>query len=410
MAISGLRTSADFLVDGQRVKNFREGVLKRYPNGGATLFALTALMKERSVDDPEFSWYERELESRVVTLVDDVANTSANTTLTVASGASVLKDGDVLHSPASGESFQVIQDPTSDTEVLVRRGFAGTATAAISVATQDPRLLVIGSAYEEGSLAPIGVQLDPEKKRNFTQIFRQTLEFTRTAIKTRLRTGDQVNEAKRDALEMVSMDIERAFIFGKASEATRNGKIVRTCDGIVSRILTDAPDNVIDADGYSGTSMEELEEYLELLFRFGSDEKIGFVGNEALLAIQQIVRKNSTMNISPIVKEYGMNVQRLTTPFGELVLKRHSLFNVHPSTASTVTNLYYGMSSWLLVVDPANLQYVYLKDSDLKYQADLQANGLDGVKSGYLGECSIEVHHAKTHGLIRRLVRGVADA
>jgi hypothetical protein len=64
MAIQGLRSTADFLVDGQRPKNWREGIMKLYPNGGATLTALTAMMKERKVDDAEYNWYERELTNR----------------------------------------------------------------------------------------------------------------------------------------------------------------------------------------------------------------------------------------------------------------------------------------------------------------------------------------------------------
>ena len=75
-----------------------------------------------------------------------------------------------------------------------------------------------------------------------------------------------------------------------------------------------------------------------------------------------------------------MNISRLTSPFGELVLKRHPLFNqdVAGVTASTA---YQGMESWMFVLDMANVGYVYLDGSDTQYQPVLQANGLDGVQS-----------------------------
>ena len=63
-------------------------------------------------------------------------------------------------------------------------------------------------------MPPTGVNYDPTKKYNYTQIFRNTLEMTRTASKTRLRTGDQVKEAKRECLELHSIEMEKGFIWG----------------------------------------------------------------------------------------------------------------------------------------------------------------------------------------------------
>jgi hypothetical protein len=410
MAIQGLRSTADFIVDGQRPKNWREGIMKLLPNGGATLAALTAMMKTRSVDDPEYNWYERELTDRRLALNANVANTSAQTTLTVVADALELKKGDMIRSEETGEIMHVAVDPTVDTTLVVDRGASGSTTAAITFAGAgvNPNLLVIGSAYEEGSLAPTGVQLDPVKKFNYTQIFRQTLEFTRTAIKTRLRTGDQVKQAKADALEMLSMDMERAFLLGKKFEGTYQGKPRRTSDGILARLTADAPANIIDAVA-AGTEMEDFELYLKSAFQFGSNEKLALVGNGALLAINQIIRRNSHYNIQNGLKEYGMAVSRLTTPFGELILKRYTLFN-NVTSGTTGGSPYYGMENWALILDADNLVYTHLKDSDIEFESKLQANGLDGEKSGYIGEASIEIHHAKSHFLIRRLVKGIPDA
>jgi hypothetical protein len=75
--------------------------------------------------------------------------------------------------------------------------------------------------------------------------------------------------------------------------------------------------------------------------------------------------------------------------------------------STTGGTAYYGMTSWMLVVDTAELVYRPLDDT--KYEASLQANGLDGMKSGYLTEAGLEIHHPTAHFLIKGLVEGKAD-
>lgn len=407
MAIQGLRDTSNFVTD-QRPKNWREGIMLLKPNGMTPLTALTSLMKSRKVDDPEFNWWEKEMQTRRVALGANIAADTAgtNSIFTVTSGAKGFKAGDLLKSEKTGEIVRVYSDPTSDTSLVVTRGFAGTTSTAITYngAGVNPNFICIGSAFEEGSLAPTGVAFDPTKITNYTQIFRSTLEATRTAAKTRLRTGDAIKEAKRECLENIMNDVERALWNGVKSEGTLNGKPVRTMDGVLSRITTNV---VTNTDG--SFSMSELEGWLETAFNYGSSEKMGFCGNRVLTAIQQVIRKNSQMTITPGIKEYGMAVVRLTTPYGELVLKSHPLFN-QQSGGTTGGSAYYGLNSSLVILDMDNLKYVTFQDDDIKYQADLQSNGLDGEKSGYLGELSLEVGLEKSHMVIHRLDSGVADA
>jgi len=407
MAIQGLRDTSNFVAD-QRPKNWREGIMLLKPNGTAPLTALTSLMKKRKVDDPEFYWWEKGMQTRRVALNANLADATAgtNSTLTVVSGAKGFKVGDLLKSEQNSEIVRVSQDPTSDTELVVTRGFAGSTTEAITYngAGVNPNFICIGSAFEEGSLAPTGVSHDPTKVYNYTQIFRSTLEATRTAAKTRLRTGDAIKEAKRECMEDMMNDVERALWQGKRSESTLNGKPVRTMDGVLSKITTNV---VTNTDGTF--NMTELEGWLETAFLYGSSEKMGFCGNRVLTAIQQVVRKNTSYQIHNGVKEYGMQVTRLVTPYGELVLKSHPLFN-QQTGGTTGGSAYYGLNSSLVILDMANLSFVTFQDDDIKYQKDLQSNGLDGEKSGYIGEISMETHHESTHMVIHRLNQGIADS
>lgn len=405
MAIQGLRNNDDWAAD-QRPKNWRAMIAHLEPNGTAPLTALTTRMSKRKVDDPEFYWWEKEMQSRRVQL--SASFSSSATTLTVAAGAFGFKLGDVFMVEETEEIVIVLSDPSSDTSLSVQRGFASSTATALdpTAAGKNPYMRCIGNANEEGSLSPTSVAFDPSKVYNYTQIFRNTLSMTRTASKTRLRTGSQVAEARRECLQLHANDIEMALWFGKKSETTYQGNPRRTMDGVYRYIHAD---NIVTADNSTGTDMETLEGWMERMFRYGSSEKMLFTGNIGLLTINQIIRKNSTYNIQNGLKEYGMNVSRLICPFGELVIKTHPLFNqmVGGTTAGTA---YYGMNSWAFCLDMAELKYVIFQGDDSKYEKDLQANDLDGMKSGYIAEVSMEMHHSKSHFLIKDLATPKVDA
>lgn len=404
MSIQGLRDTSNFVAD-QRPKNWREGIMLLWPNGKAPLTALTTMMKSESTDDPEFNWWEKTKADQ--RLESDASWLIGATTISVASGALTLKDGHLLWVAGTDEIMLVNGDPSADTSITVVRAYAGTTAAAYDPTAigANPYLWVVGSAYEEGSDAPTGINYDPTKKFNYTQIFRNTLEMTRTASKSRLRTGDAVKEAKRECLELHSTEIEKAFIFGGRNETTRNGKPIRTTGGIISFI---AAANVVNQAGAAADLMD-LEGWMEQIFRYGSSEKMAFVGNIALLTIQRIVRKNSTYDFVQGQKEFGMNVSRLISPFGEIVLKSHPLFNEYTG-GTTGGTAYYGVNSWMMVLDMANFKYRYFSGDDTRYEKNLQNNGLDSMKSGYLTEAGLEVHHPNTHFLIKGLATAAADA
>jgi len=408
MAVQGLRDTLNFATN-ERPENWREVLNYLYPNGKLPLTALTGAMKESSTDDPVFHWWEKALDDRRLALGQNLAASASGTvetwTLAVGSNAITFVQNDILIVEHTDEQVRVYADPTSNTAITVVRGANGTTPAAVTYAGAgvNPNLLCIGSAFEEGSLAPTGVNYDPTERYNYTQIFRRTLEITRTASKTRLRTVPAVKEARRECLEYIGIDMERAFWLGVRSAAVRNSKPVRTSAGIYNQM---ASANIISMGGT--VDMDTLETNLELVFREGSSEKMVFAGNKMLMALQQVVRKNSQYQIKGGEKEYGMNVTRLTCPFGDLVFKTHPLFtqNTGGTTGGTP---YYGMNTWAMILDMEEIEYRYLKESDLKYQGDLSAVGQDAIKAGYIAECGVELHHPSVHFLWQEFNQGVED-
>lgn len=404
MAIQGMRDTSNFVTDG-RPKHWRAKVLMLYPNGVAPLYALTSAIKNEAVDDPEYNWWEKPMQTRRVVLGADLDATGGTDNVTLVSGALTLPARTLLLVENTGEILLVNSDPTVDTTVAVTRSFGAVAATAVDYdgAAVNPNLLVIGTAFEEGSNSPTGVNYDPTKVNNYTQIFRNTLEHTRTAMRTRLRTGDSVKEARRECLELHSRDIEWAFWLGEPVETTLNGKPQRSTGGI--KYFIPSGNTVSVSSG--NLSMAALEGYMEQIFAYGSSEKMCFTGNRALSAINTCIRKNSAYQIKTGEKEFGMNVARLISPFGELVIKTHPLFNQNPGSASG--QVYYGLNSSLFVLDMQNIMYRYMKGDDTRYQPMLQENDLDGEKSGYLSECGLEVHHGGTHFLIQNINAGIVD-
>jgi hypothetical protein len=419
MPILGMRTTANF-VTNQRPENWRETITLLYPNSSraapAPLTALTSVMKSRKVDDPVFHWWEKSLNNRRFLLTANLGVTAGgaadNFTVDATYNPSTgLKKNDMLIIEQTGEIVRVSTDPTATNTIPVVRGVqTGGSGLAVTVAGSgvNPYAMVIGSAFEEGSDAPTGVNFDPLERFNNTQIFRSTLEATRTATQTRLRTGNQVAEAKRECLEYFSVDMERAFWFSKKGSTTVNGKPWRSMDGIFNIINTVNSANIITADATNGTDADTLNSWLELVFRDGSTEKMAFVGSAAALAINETIRKNSSvqLSMSEPQKEYGIEVRRLSSLFGTLVLKVHPLFS--QMVGGTNTTAFYSYSSAMAILDMDYIKYVYLED--VNYQADLTNKGIDGMKSGYLAECSIELAHPKAHFLIKNLAKAKKDA
>lgn len=411
MPIQGLRHTANFITD-ERPENWRQALLRNYPNGMAPLTALTTLMKTETTDDPVFHWWQKNLDDRRLQI--SAAIVAGDTVIPIDSSfksAYIVKAGDLILFGESGEIVRVTTDPTSPTSITVARAQAGTSAAAINVASAGVNFyaVVVGSAYEEGSMAPTGVNYDPNDNFNYTQIWRNTLEMTRTASKTKLRTGDQVKEAKRECLEYHSIDIERSMWFGRRSTGTLNGKPYRTTAGLEAQILAGAPANVVAAPSGGLIDYDFLETNTELLFRFGSSEKMAFGSNIGLLAINQVARKNTTWQITSGLKEYGLTVTRVVTPFGEIVYKTHPLFNQMRGGTNGGT-VFDDKANNIYFLDMGQFTYRPFSGDDMRYEKDLTAIGLDGMKSGYITEAGMELHHPENHMIWTGVRGGTQDS
>jgi len=393
----GLRGSRSYSVDAIP-KNWREGILRLYPNGGisgAVLTAFSAVLDSEVTSDPEFSWWERPLPIREAFTAGGAAGLTTLPTSLSAGGVGdpgkLFRKGYILQvsgTGGTGEKLLVTADQTVGTAVVVQRGFGETVAAIIPA---DATLRVVGNANEEGAGTATPIAVDPTKQFNYTQIFRTPLNITRTAKKTRLRTEDAIVQAQIEALENQAQDMELAFLFGERLETTGSGgQPLRTTRGLVPWIQTLAPQNVTTLTTPFTMTEKQLLTALEPIYRQGSGEKLWLCGSQALMALTAIAKVGSVVNLEAGDSVYGIRLIHFVTALGDGYLRQHPLFN-----------LYADWRSLVLIVDLPNVKYRYI--DDLQYLEHRQNPGDDALKNEFLAECGFELHHASTHGMIKNL-------
>lgn len=405
VAFLGMRATNDFTVPGQRPKNWRETILRLYPNGKAPLTALTALMKTETTDDPEYNWFCKELPSQAGTITGMYTDAAMATAVAAAGTAGTtyyvkLAEADAKQFMASHTIL--IRGSSSvdyDTVAIVEEVTLAGASSKLKVklledshgvlsATNAKRVLIIGSANPEGAMIGQAIAYDPYKVHNYTQIFRNALDITRTAEKTHLRTGDAYKEAKREALELHSVEMEKAFIFGVPSENIgANGKPLRTTGGLIWAIKNHGGlvDSFPTTSTWEDDGLDWLDSAFIQLFRYGETEKLAFVGDGALMAINKLARKWGTWNYTTSTKSFGIQVVDLICPFGQITMKTHPLFSHEPSNQNS-----------MLIFEPKNVKYRYITDTTFhKDDGEHGHNRYDGKKEEYLTEAGLEYHFPK---------------
>lgn len=413
----GMRGTGDW-VSGQRPMNWREQILYLYPNGSAPLTAILSMMGSEAVDDPQFHWWTQE-QSAVGGAVSGVF-TLPDLSVAYAGGGVVA---DVLYVRIATtlanrirEGHQILLRDSADYRVdvvgKVTGVSRGTLDSVLSVklledddnsidlgGTADLQdcdtFKIIGNINPEGGEMPDAIALNPVKVYNLTQIFRTPLSMTRTALKTKLRTPQQRQKAKAEALEMHSWEMELAFLWGIRTENIGdNGKPERTTMGVINFIRQYAAANCDDYTlnaTYAGQTWAAggetwLKNMLERIFRYGASEKLVLCGSGFLLGLDALANAGAQVNVQPGQKVYGMEITKWLTPFGTVNLKTHPLFSYDATTRNMG-----------VVLEPKELSYRYIDDTTFYGESSQKQHSegygqrrVDGINEEFLTEAGLE--------------------
>ena len=411
----GMRGTDDW-VTNERPLNWRQQILKLYPNGMAPLTAILSMMGSSSVDDPQFNWWTQVQSSvqgavaGVFSIADlsvayaggGVAGDTVFVSITTVLANRIRQGHQILLREAADYRVDVVGKVTDVTRGAVNSVLAVRLLEADDNAgvggddLQDcDNFKIIGNINPEGGEMPDSIALNPVQVYNYTQIFRTPLSMTRTALKTRLRTDSSYQKAKAEALEMHSWEMELAYLWGIRSQNTGdNGKPERTTLGVINFIRQFAPANVDDFTlnpTYAGQTWAAggelwLKTMLELIFRFGAEDKLCLCGSGFLLGIDALAMQSGQINIQPAQKVYGMQIREWLTPFGSIFMKTHPLFSFDATTRNMG-----------VILEPKELGYRYIDDTQFFGEANSKQHPsgygqrrIDGLNEEYLTEAGLE--------------------
>lgn len=422
MPLMGLRGSNDWATY-QRPENWRQGIFYDNPNGAITISGLTGLLGSEKTDDGIFHWWSKSLPGQKATgtagamFYLDVGLATAYTyavqttrgaasstlyakmTLAMAQEFKVghqvaILDADQFDVRVNGKVIGINYNGTSSyiaIRLLEADTTAATPSATASIQSCDT-VMIIGSVYPDGSTAPRGIQYDPTEYYNHCQTFRTAVEMTRRANKMNLRTGDQKKEAKREALQLHGMEIEKALIYGlRTSNLGDNGKPEYTFDGIYNFLKRNNSGNILSfkyatGTAYAGKTWKEagedwLDEQLQTYFTYTDGNPFVVCGAGAIGAINKLAKTYGNIALTPQSSAYGMKVLEWISPFGGLQFKTHPLLSRETSSVNTA-----------IIFKPENIKWRVFDDT--MYDPNLKVPGFDGTVEGWLTDIGPEFHHS----------------
>lgn len=406
----GMRGNGDWVTD-QRPTSYREGILYLYPNGDAPLTAIMSRMRSEKVDDPQFNWWTQGLptQSGAVTGVYTDVLTTAYTSGGVAGAVLYIKMAEATadqfragHQVLLRDASNYTVDVNAKVVSVVKNGASSYCAVKLMEADDNgvgndlsdcDYILAIGNINPEGGAMPNAIAYDPTKYYNYTQIFRTALSITRTARMTRLRTGDAYKKAKKEALELHSLEMEKAFIWGIPTEGTGdNGKPERTTGGLIYNIkanggiVSDFSTQITFQNvSWLDAGEEWLDYMLEQVFRYGGNERLAFAGSGTILYINKLIKEFGNYEFTPKTKAYGIQVNEWHTPFGMINILRHPLFSYESTNRNS-----------MVVFEPKDLVTRFITDTTFYPDPDKQNTGrgrIDGTDEEFLTEIGMEFHH-----------------
>tara|TARA_R100000951_G_scaffold86650_2_gene74343 strand:- start:913 stop:2103 length:1191 start_codon:yes stop_codon:yes gene_type:complete len=388
-AIQGMRGSGEFSSDF-RPKNYRELFTLLEPNGNAPLNALLSMGSSEGTDDPEYKNFRDELPDRVLTVNGAVASTSTTSvTIDASDDNKFAISGAIIINQTTGEVMHATADTTSTT-LTVARNIGGTSHQI----ADDAVLFVSGYAAAEGASSPTAISFDASVVSNFTQIFRTAFQVSNTLSSTYLRTGDKMDESMTKALKLHMSDIERAMFFGNKHEANGSSSAPTRYTGGLVNSLTNVVDITTDYASYGGSAAGKMTEegfdslLMSTVFKYGSNQKIAFVGETVANQLQQMGKDRWKPTV--VEGSYGVNLIRYTTFAGDLMVHLHPQFRQLAH-----------MKNAMVIVDFPYLSYRYLEGRDTQLLENRQSPDADSVKHEYLTECGLELLQDKVHAYVK---------
>lgn len=356
------------------------------PYGGAVGQISGKALSKRQVENAQFEIFTDTVMDNATTVNNSGGYSSSATSIVVTDGTQFTAN-DVLFVPRTGETMVV--SAVSTNTLTVTRGWGSTAAAV----NNGENIVRVSSAYPVNAVSGTAKSTQVARDYNYTQIFRTPVAIGRTDRDSRLNytNGSDLERLKMAAAVEHLRAQERAFWYGRRNEAAAvdsSGARQRTTGGVFQFVTT----NVMDISGAGGTLTQQvLDSFAEQVFQFGSTTKYAFCSPRVLSKINGLVTNLIRMEAGQDM--YGLNMFKYITSHGELMLVRTPHFG-----DSGFANTYGGT---MVVLDPEQIKYAYLKNAENEFRDNIQENDRDGVKAEWLAECGLHLANEKAHGILQ---------
>ena len=352
------------------------------------MYVLVSKLNKRVAINPSFKWLEDELIPTWASLATSAESGMA--TVTANAGEHLyFVPGDLLKFARTGEIMRVNAVATAPDVINVTRNFASDSVGAPSAdLCAGDYFFKIGTAFMEGSAYSdlYTKSTVTSEKTNYAQIFRKSVEITRTLANTELYGGaDRPYQRKKKGIELMK-EMERSFYFGIPYEYTATTNYTRATGGIDYFIST----NATDAGGTLTES--EFEGFLRTVFRYGSNSRYLFAAPMILSVIS--LWAQGKLQMFPKDKTYGIAITQYLSPHGTVNLVKDIVLEYRDISYSS----YYG--GYAFAMELEDVIYRYLQNRDVQMETDIQHPGDDYVKDQYICEVGCEFHSEKKHGLL----------
>lgn len=341
--------------------------------------ALSNNLQNQKCISPKFTNYTDSMQARTDTV--PAGALVGDGTLTVANGGRFNVE-DLVLAPATKELMRVTA--VAGNVLTVTRG-VGSAAAAIAAGAQ---IYIIGSAAMEGDVSKQARSDTPNKIDNFTQIFKDPVDESGTALSSDFVTDPHDWDYQKDkkGKEHASRQ-ERTAWFGRPSEL--GTPAVRTTGGFFH---FQGSTNAVDAGG--SWTESELWNAAPSLFKHGSKRKLAFAGSTPLAVVSQWAQGKVQMR--PGDNTYGLAITELQSPLGRLGLVHQPMFDD--------TDVYSGYVA-VLDLDGGAVKKRFLSGGiggsrDTHFVENIQENDRDGRKGEYRTEAGFQYGDPAVHGYI----------
>lgn len=366
------------ILQSQRKVDMAEKVLELQPDQ-QPLTVFTAKLNKRPTVNAKYSWVEDDLLPRYDRINNGGGYASGATSVVVDNGTYFAAD-DIVYVSRTGELVQVTAVATNTLTIV--RGVGSTAAALVD----NDELIIIGSAQQEGANARSPKTTVPAEVINYTEIFRRSVEETKTLISSDQFTKPHDWDRQRAHISLEHQkDKELAFIFGRASEDTSGTHPKRTTAGILNYIATNQTD--------AGGTLTEAEFFSAMrpAFRYGSRDKLGLAA-PLVVDVLNTYARGKVQVTNQDSNSYGVQVVKYMSPHGTLNVTTHWQLEGDK------------FAGYLIGVDLAQTAYRYLAGNgisrDTFIEENIQTPGQDARKDQIVAEVGLQFGLEKTHFVI----------